>query len=155
MKPVEALERLAALPWLPYLLTQREGPGVALAHFRHRVPLRRHQSRPQGEQQCEFVPGACRAVREGRQQRQPFGEAGDRFVMGIASGGIVCRLLEIAHGPLDLAPVLEVQGELGRDVPCPDAIAGLQTDSNVPMALPAPRGAYLLVQGLLVQRMLK
>src|SRR5215831_19220859 len=35
MKPGEALERLAALPRLPHLLTQRVGPGVDLAHFRH------------------------------------------------------------------------------------------------------------------------
>src|SRR5262244_2615951 len=75
--------------------------------------------------------------------------------MGIAPGGIVCRLLEIVHGPLDLAPTLEVDGELGRDVPRPGAIARLQTAPNVPMQLHPPCGPYLLVQGLLVQRMLK
>src|SRR5262245_35668833 len=155
MKPVEALERLAVLPWLSHLLTQRKGPGVALAHFRHRMPLRRHQSRPQAEQKCEFVLSARRAVREGRQQRQPFGEGGDRFVMGIASGGIVCRLLEIAHSTLDLAPALEVDDELGGDFPGPGTIAGLQTAPNASMQLHPPRGPYLLVQDLLVQDMLK
>src|SRR5262245_61050770 len=89
MKPGEALERLAALPRLPYLLTQRVGPGVDLAHCRHRVPLHCHQSWPQEEQQREFVLGARGALREGCQQRQPFGEGGDRVVMGIALDGIV------------------------------------------------------------------
>ena len=60
MKSGEALERLAALQRLPHLLTQRVGPGVALAHFRHPIPLRRHQSMPQEEQQREFVLGARR-----------------------------------------------------------------------------------------------
>jgi hypothetical protein len=43
IQPGEPLERLAALPRLPYLLTQRVGPGVALAHFRRPVPPRCHQ----------------------------------------------------------------------------------------------------------------
>src|SRR5215467_3169234 len=155
MKPVEALERLAALPWLPYLLTQRVGPGVALAHFRHRVPLHRHQSRPQGKQEREFVLSARGAMREGLQQRQPFGEGGNRFVMSIAPGGIVCRLLEIAYGTLDLAPALEMDGELSGNFPRLGTIAGFQTDPNVPMQLHPPGGPYLLVQDLLVQGMLK
>ena len=91
---------------------------------------------------------ARRAVREGRQQRQPFGEGGDRFVMGIAPGGIVCRLLEIAHGTLDLATALEVDGELGGDFPRLGAIAGLQTAPNAPMQLHPPRAPELLVQHL-------
>src|SRR4029450_7792050 len=76
-------------------------------------------------------------------------------VMGIAPDGIGCHLLEIMHGPERLAPALEVDGELGREFPRPGATARLRADSTIPMALPAPRGAYLLVQGLLVQRMLK
>ena len=88
-----ALECLATSQRLPHLLTQC-GPGVALPHFRHPVPLHRHQSLPQDEQQREFALAPRGAVREGRQQRQPFGEGGDRFVMGIAPDGIVCRLLE-------------------------------------------------------------
>jgi hypothetical protein len=155
MKPVEALERQAALPRLPHLLTQRIGPSIALAHFRRRVPLRRHQSRPQDKQQREFVLSAGGAVREGHQQRQPFGEGGDRFVMGIPPGGIVCRPLKIAYGTLDLAPALEVENKLGGDFSGLGAIAVLKADSNTPMYLHPPRGPYLLVQDLLVQDMLK
>jgi hypothetical protein len=98
MKPVEALEYLAVLQRLSHLLTQRVGPGVDLTHFRHPIPSRCHQSLPQDEQQRELVLGTRGAVREGGQQLQPFGEAGDRFVMGIPPDGIVCCLLEIAHG---------------------------------------------------------
>ena len=67
LKPGEALERLAALRRRPHLLRQREGPGVALAHGRHRVPLRRHQARPQEQQEREFVLGARGALGGGRQ----------------------------------------------------------------------------------------
>jgi hypothetical protein len=91
------------------------------------------------------VLGTRRAVRESRQQRQPFPQGGDRFVMGIAPDGIVCHLLEIMHGPERLASALEVDGELGGDFPRPGAIARLQTDPTIPMALLAPRGAYPLV----------
>ena len=45
-----------------------------------------------------------------------LGEGGDRFVMEHCAGGIVRHLLEIAHGPLDLALALEVD-ELGGDGP--------------------------------------
>src|SRR5262245_30663577 len=139
MKLGEALERLAALPRLPYLLTQRVGPGVDLAHFRHCVPLRRHQSLSQEKQQREFVLAARGALREGRQHRQPVGESGDRFVMGIAPSGIVGRLLEILHGALALTPALEVEGELGRDFSRPGAIPRLQPPANAPVQLPPPR----------------
>jgi hypothetical protein len=89
MKPIEALERLTALRRRPHLLRQREGPGVALTHGRHRVPLRRHQAQPQEQQEREFVLGTRRALGEGRQQRQPFGEGGDGFVIGMAPDGRV------------------------------------------------------------------
>src|SRR5262245_41958398 len=39
IQPGEALERLAALPRLLYLLTQRVGPSIALDHFRRPYPF--------------------------------------------------------------------------------------------------------------------
>ena len=126
MKLREPPEDPSELRRLPHLLAQRIGPGVDLAHFRGPHPLRGHQQLPQGELQREFVLGALGALRQGRQQREPFGEGGDRFVMGIAPGGIVPRLLPIVDGPRDLAPALEVDGELGRDLPRLGAIARLQ-----------------------------
>src|SRR5262245_41188246 len=123
IKPGEPLKHLAALLRLPYLLTQRVGPGVDLAHFRSPVPLSRHQWLPQKKQQREFVLGASVALRESRQQCQSFGEDGDRFVMNIAPASIVRYLLEIAHGILDLTPTLEVHDELDSDVLSPGAMA--------------------------------
>jgi hypothetical protein len=52
--------------------------------------------------------------------------------------GRVGHLLEIVHGPCDLTPVLEVESELGRDVPGPGAIARLEP--RAPGALVARRG---------------
>ncbi|HET8644860.1 MAG TPA: hypothetical protein VFO85_05195, partial [Vicinamibacteria bacterium] len=89
MKPGEALERLAAVLRLPHLLCQRERPGVTLPHVRHCVPLRRHQARPQAQQEREFVLGARGALGQGRQQRQPFREGGAGFVRGMALDGRV------------------------------------------------------------------
>jgi hypothetical protein len=88
---------------------------------------------PQEEQQREFVLGTRGAVREGGQQRQSFGQGGDRVVMGITPAGIVCYLLAIVYGTLDLATALEVDSELGGNFLHLGSIAGLQTDPNAPV----------------------
>jgi hypothetical protein len=139
MKPGEALERLTALLRRPHLLRQREGPGVGLAHGRHRVPLRGHQARPQTQQEREFVLRARGALGEGRQHRQPFREGGDGFVRGMALDGIVGRLLERVDGPLALAPALEVQGQLGRNVSGTGAIPCRQAGPRLAAQLGPPR----------------
>ena len=84
-----------------------------------------------------------------------FPQGGDRFGMGIAPGGIVPHLLPIVDGPRDLAAALEVDGQLGRDLPCLCAIAHLQAQANAPVQVPAPRRPQPLVQHLPVQRMRK
>src|SRR5262249_2416407 len=66
MKPIEAMERLEELRWLPHLVAQGVGPGVDLPHFRRRHALRYHQALPQDEQQREFV---VRALGTGRERR--------------------------------------------------------------------------------------
>src|SRR5262245_28984413 len=155
IKPAEPLERLAALLQISYLLTQRISQGVALAHFWSPVPLSCHQWLSQEEPQREFMLGASVALREGRQQRQAFGEGGDRFAMGIAPGGSVRHLLEIVHGTLDLGPALEVHGELGSDVSGPGAMARFEPSAQALVELCPPRGSQPLVEHLLVQRMPK
>ena len=70
--------------------------------------------------------------------------------MGIAPGGIVSCLLKVVHGALNLAPALEVEGELGRNVLGLDAKAGIQADRNTPVQLLPPRTPKLLVQHLSV-----
>jgi hypothetical protein len=52
------------------------------------------------------------------------------------------------HGALDLAPALEVEGELGRNVLGLGAKAGIQADRNTPMQLLPPRTPEVLVQDL-------
>ena len=83
--------------------------------------------------------GARRALGEGRQHRQPFPQGGDGFVRGMALDGRVGRLLERVDGPLDLPPALEVQGQLGRDVPRPGAIPFRQAGPHLAVQLGPPR----------------
>jgi hypothetical protein len=52
-------------------------------------------------------------------------------VIGMALDGIVGRLLEVGHGPLDLAPALAVERQLGRDGPRLGAIPALQGGCTV------------------------
>ena len=95
------------------------------------------------------------ALWEGGQQREAFREGGTRFVIGIAPGGSVSRLLEIVHGSLHLAAALEVERELGGDLARLGAIAFLQPCPNAPVELDAPHRAQALIQHLAVERMLK
>ena len=60
--------------------------------------------------------------------------------MGIAPRGIVGHLLEIAHGPLALAPALKVHRELGGNLPGSGAIPRLQPHADALVELPPPRG---------------
>ena len=73
----------------------------------------------------------------------------------MASGSIVPRLLPAVHCMLGLAAALEVQGQLGSDLPGSGAIARLQALGNAPVQLLSSRSPQLLVQHLLVERMLK
>ena len=57
----------------------------------------------------------------------------------MAPPGMSPCLLPIVHGPLDLAPTLEVDGELGRDLPRPRAIPRLQPRANALVQLHPPR----------------
>src|SRR5262245_5126613 len=75
--------------------------------------------------------------------------------MGIAPGGVVGRLLRIADGLRSGAAALEMDRELGGDLPGPGAIPRLQPPANAPVELPPPRRPYLFIQDLLVQGMLK
>jgi hypothetical protein len=98
------------------------GPDVHFTHFWSWRALDGHQQLPQAEQQREFGLGPLGAVRQRREERQPFGDGGDGILMGIAPGGVVSRLPPIVHGPLDRAGPLEVDGELDCHLPHPCAI---------------------------------
>ena len=101
------------------------------------------------------MSGALRALWQGGQQHQAFREGGARFVMGIAPGSVVGRLLRIADGLRGGTPALEMDRELGRNLPGPGAIPHLQPHANAPVELLPPRRPYLVIQDLLVQGMLK
>jgi hypothetical protein len=75
--------------------------------------------------------------------------------MGIAPGGVFGRLLRIADGRRSGAAALEMDRELGRDLPGPGAIPRLQPHANAPVELHPPRRPYLVIQDLLIQGMLK
>ena len=108
MKPMEALEDLEELRRLPHLVTQRVSPGVDLTHFQSRRSLGGDEQSPQAELQREFALHPLGALRQGRQQRQPFPQRGERFGIGMAPPGILPPLLPMVHGTLDLASALEV-----------------------------------------------
>jgi len=152
MKAIEAVEHAEAQRCLAQLVAELVRPGVDFARLRSPHTLGGHQQLPQGEQEREFVVGALRAVRQGREECEPFGHGGDRVMMGIAPGGIGPRLLPIVHGTLDHATALEVDCQLGRDLPRPRAIPGLQADPHLMVQLPAfsakypPAHAYERVQ---------
>ena len=74
---------------------------------------------------------------------------------GVALDGIVGRLLERVDGPLDLPPALEVQGQLGRDVPRPGAIPVRQAGPHLTVQLGPPRRPQGRIQYLLVEGMVK
>ena len=76
----------------------------------------------------QFVLGPLGAVRQRGQQREPFGEDGRIASCEAWRRTALCpRLLRIVHGARDLAAALEVDGELGRHLPRPAAVApGLQ-----------------------------
>ena len=82
-------------------------------------------------------------------------QGGDRFVMGIPPGGVFCRLLRIVDSLRGGAAALEMDRELGGDLPGPGAIPRLQPHANAPVQLPPPRRPDLVIQDLLVQGMLK
>ena len=129
--------------------------GIDVTGVWGRHALGGHEQLPQAELERQFVPGPLGAVRHGRQQRQPLPQGGDRFGMGMAPSGLVPHLLPIRDGPRHLAPALEVEGQLGCEVPGAGASARLQPGPNAPVELrPAP-AADLLVEDLLVQHMLK
>ena len=144
LKLREPPEDPSELRRLPHLLAQGIGPGVDLAHVRGPHPLRGPQQLPQGELERELALDALGALRQRRQQRERFPQGGDRFVMGIPPRGIVPRLLPIVDGPRDLAAALEVDGQLGRDLPRLGAIARLQAQCQcagaiaVRRAVPSP-----------------
>ena len=75
--------------------------------------------------------------------------------MGIAPGGGVGRLLRIADRLRGGAAALEMDRELGGDLPGPRAIPRLQPHANASVQLPPPRRPDLVIQDLLVQGMLK
>jgi hypothetical protein len=56
--PTESMEHLEALPWLPYLLTQRVRPAVDLMPFWVSKTFGNDHGRPQGELQCR-VSSCC------------------------------------------------------------------------------------------------
>ena len=99
------------------------------------------------------MSGALGVLRQRPEQSEPGGEIGDRFAMGIAPGSISRRLLPGVDGLFRLAPALEVDGELGRDLPRPGAIARRQPRANAPVQVQPPRCPQPFVQHLLVQHM--
>src|SRR5262249_1022219 len=126
------------------------GPGVWGGHA-----LEVHPDFPQDALERALALPPLRAVRQRREDRQALPERGHRFMIGIPPGGIFSRLLPRVPGPPCLAPGCEVAGEVGGDVSGLGAIADFQTVPDASMQLLPPGRPELLVEGLLVQGMLK
>ena len=82
MEYIEALEHLEGMRG-SQLLRERVSLGIDGPASGAAMP-RGHQQLPQAEEEREFVLHPRGALRQGRQQRQPFPQGGERFGIGMA-----------------------------------------------------------------------
>ena len=114
------------------------GLRTALGQDESFARLRAHAAKPAGARSEDLQIGAPVGLRAALIAE---------MVDGLQSG-IVLAVTATGREAEDLAAALEVDGELGSDVPRPGAIAGLQTAPNALMQLHPPGAAEMLVQHL-------
>lgn len=99
---------------------------VGALDFDRRLAFHCHEGLKEEKLQRQFAPSAVCCRREGLEELGPFFEVFKRLRLRIAPKCILPRVLEIAHGPVDISPLLEVHSKGSGDLSGSLPIGGFQ-----------------------------